>query len=138
VTDMKTNTRIRLRDTDAAGLLFFANQFTFMHDAYELLMESVGFPLIRILTEEDFALPIVHAESDYMRKLEVGDELEIQVKVATIGTSSFTLSYEMLLSNGDVAGRGETVHVSVDRTSNKKVVLPGALRQALKHFMSQS
>lgn len=138
MTELKTNVKIRLRHTDAAGLLFFANQFTYMHDAYELLMESIGFPLIQILTEEDFVLPIVHAESDYMRRLAVGDELNIQVKVAAVGTSSFTLSYELLLSDGNVAGRGKTVHVSVDKKTNKKIVLPGALSKALKHYMSQT
>ena len=33
-------TEIRLHDTDAAGPLFFANQFTIIHDAYEQLLET--------------------------------------------------------------------------------------------------
>ncbi len=37
-------TKISLHDTDAAGIIFFANQFKIVHDAYEDLLESFGFP----------------------------------------------------------------------------------------------
>ena len=34
--------KIKLHDTDAAGLLFFSQQFEIMHDAYEALLEKIG------------------------------------------------------------------------------------------------
>ena len=75
-------TKIKLHETDAAGLIFFSNQFKLMHDAYESLLETIGFGFSDLIRKCDFFLPIIHAEADYKKPLFVGDVLEIQVKVA--------------------------------------------------------
>ena len=66
-------TKIKLHETDAAGLLFFSNQFKIIHDAYEGLLENLGFGFAQLIREKEFFLPIVHTESDYKLPLFVGD-----------------------------------------------------------------
>ena len=85
-------TKIKLHETDAAGVLFFSNQFKMIHDAYESLLERMGFGFGELLRAKDFTLPIVHSESDYKAPLFVGDLLEIQVFVEKAGKTSFFLS----------------------------------------------
>ena len=67
-------TSVKLHDTDAAGLLFFAHQLTMVHDAYESFMESAGFSLGRVIRESDFLIAIVHTEADFTSPLYVGRE----------------------------------------------------------------
>ncbi|MCA9407426.1 MAG: acyl-CoA thioesterase, partial [Candidatus Omnitrophica bacterium] len=57
-------TKIKLHETDAAGLLFFSNQFKLIHDAYESLLESLGLSFQELIRNKNYFLPIVHAESD--------------------------------------------------------------------------
>jgi len=125
-------TTIKLHDTDAAGLLFFGNQFKIIHEAYEVLFEKIGFSFAKLIKECDFFLPIVHAESDYEAPLFVGDKITVEVHVFKIGRTSFILSYRLFNQNDKLVGTAQTVHVSVTKTTKKKIPLPPALRRALK------
>jgi len=127
-------TTIKLHETDAAGLLFFSNQFKLMHDAYEALLESWGFGFAVLLLKKDYFLPIVHAESDFKSPLFVGDRITIEVKIAKIGNSSFTFSYTLYDQNKKIVGTGKTVHVTVDKKSRTKISLPSDIRATLKKF----
>ena len=60
---LKKNIMVRLHDTDAAGLLFFAHQFFYAHDVYEDLLHKIGLPMEDLIAHADFFVPIVHAES---------------------------------------------------------------------------
>lgn len=78
-------------------------------------------------------MPVVHAEADYLAPLMIGDELEILLKVAKIGTSSVTLSYTFHdpVRKIDV-GRVEIVHVVVEREKRTSVAIPDFLRKILE------
>lgn len=125
-------TKIKLHETDAAGLLFFSNQFKLVHDAYEGLLEGCGFPFAELIRDKDFFLPIVHSEADYKSPLFVGDLIEIQVTVANVGKTSFILTYNLLNASQKQIGTAQTVHVAIDKTSRKKIPLPPALRSKLE------
>ena len=128
-------TQLRLHDTDAAGILFFANQFTIIHDAYELLIEKSGFSFQQMLKKRKYFLPIVHAQSDYKAPLFVGDKINVNIKVGHIGTTSF--SFEYTITRGkDLVGLAKTVHVTVNKITRRKIPLPADIRRALKKFVT--
>ena len=123
-------TTIGLHDTDAAGRLFFANQFRLAHQAYEAFLASLGFPIGPMLKKGRLALPIVRAEADYKQPLCTGDQLEINVRPTRVGTTSFSILCR-LISAGQTVGHVTTVHVAVDARRGGKQNLPAALRKAL-------
>ena len=125
-------TQIKLHDTDAAGLLFFGKQFFYVHDAYEKLLEKIGFGFSNLLKKRKYFLPIVHAESTYKKPLFVGDEIAIQVKLTHIGKSSITFSYIITNKKNELVGTAKTVHVTTNKATKKKIPLPTAFRSALE------
>lgn len=127
-------TTIKLHETDAAGLLFFSNQFKIIHDAYESLLETWGFGFATLIRKKDYFLPIVHAESDYKAPLFVGDKITINVTIAHVGTTSFTFAYTLLNSEKKIVGTAKTVHVTMDKKSSTKIPLPPDMRAAIKKF----
>ena len=134
MTSFKTRRVIRLKDTDAAATLFFLNYFVFAHETYELFLEEIGYSLRRIIEQESFLLPIVHAESDYHQMIKLEDEITIVLNVNKIGRTSFTLVYDYFLENQELAGRVKTVHVCVDKITLKKRSVPEDFEQALKKY----
>ena len=44
-------TRIRLADTDAAGVLYFASLLRIAHEAYEAWFESAGLPIATVIRD---------------------------------------------------------------------------------------
>ena len=134
MTSFKIRRVIRLKDTDAAGTVFFLNYFVFAHETYELFLEEIGYSLRTIIERESFLLPIVHAESDYHQMIKLEDEITIVLNVNKIGSASFTVVYDFLLENQELAGCVKTVHVCVDKTTLKKRPIPEDFQQALQKY----
>ncbi len=122
---------VKLADTDAAGVLFFANQFRIIHNAYETFLHLNGFSISRMLNQEKFRLPLVHAEADYMLPIQVSDELIIQVQVIKFTKSSFTLQYS-IYNKGVLCGIAKTSHVSIDVETGNKIELPESIFRILE------
>lgn len=121
------STEIKMYDADPAGVLFFANQFRLVHDAYQAFLREKGMPLGDILHTAPFALPVVHAQTDYNIPLRVSDRVTIKLKLKHKGNSSFTIGhgiYKTGKKDQILAGSGETVHVSIDKKSGQKIPLP--------------
>lgn len=129
------STTVKMRNTDAAGIIFFGSQFEMAHDAYEALLESLGFSFAALLRDLGFFIPIVHAEADYKAPLFVGDKITVEVKLNKIGTSSFVVSYVLRSRSKKIVGTAQTVHVTVNGKTHKKIPLPPRLRQALKKLL---
>lgn len=127
-------TQIRLHNTDAAGILFFAHQFSIVHDAYELLLEKLGFSFPTMLAKKPYFLPIVHAESDYKAPVFVGDKITVRIRLGHIGGSSFSFDYTIHNQKNILVGTAQTVHVTIDKTKRSKIPLPKEIRQSLEKF----
>ena len=80
-----THNRVRMHDTDMAGILYFPRQFRFAHDALEDFVESIGLTFDHVFRKEKFVFVIVHAEADYLAPLRVGDRLKIEVRIESSG-----------------------------------------------------
>ncbi len=122
---------IRLRHTDAAGVMFFARIFDVAHEAYEAMLESIGHPIPAELSRALHVIPIVRAEADYRTALRMGDRVRVDVIVEKVGSRSFTLRYVLSKSHGNVAGEVKTVHVVVSSETGKAVAMPDDFRGAL-------
>ena len=125
------NTIVHLKDTDATGVLYFAQQFSMALKTWESFLAYSGLSLGEILTTTDFLMPIVHAEADYKAPLCVGDRLEIDVAVEKIGTTSFSTRYR-LMKDGALAGTVNLVHVTVSRANKEPIPIPRNLLDLLQ------
>lgn len=125
-------TQVRLKDTDATGVLYFSEQFRMAQETFEEFMKERGFPL-RSLFESPYLMPIAHAEADYLAPLSAGDELEIAMKVLKLGTSSVTLEFSFHDPNRKFdVGKVQIVHVVIDKEKRSPVAIPDFLRAILE------
>jgi 1,4-dihydroxy-2-naphthoyl-CoA hydrolase len=127
-------TRVRLHHTDAAGLLFYGNIFILAHDAYEEFLQTLDLSIADLLKSE-FILPIVHAEADYRKPIEVGKTLIVSVDVLSLGKTSFVLGYRFSDKDDVTIATAQTVHVSMSIETRKKIDLPEKLLSRLKNLM---
>ncbi len=130
--------KVRMHDTDMAGILYFPRQFRFVHDALEDLLNNEGLSFERVFHEEEFVFVIAHAEADYLAPLKVGDAIEVHVSVDRIGTTSFTMDYKIYKADKSLVGTAKTVHVSLNAKTRKKIHIPEKLRKMLLKFASEN
>ena len=126
----------QVHDTDAAGVIYFANFYRMAHTTYEAFMESIGFS-IRYFLDDAPCLPlIVHSQADYKKPIRTGDKLKIELKVEKVGTSSYGLAYQIKDHNDDLVADLKTVHVTVSKENNGKMPLPENFKKKLLEFVS--
>ena len=128
----ETKTNVKLHDTDAAGVAFFANYFRIAHTAFEALMTSIGVGLDYIIKDADYLILIAHADADYDRPLLLGESITISIRTESLGESSFILGYDFRDSAGKTAAKVRTVHVAISKSEAKKIPLPEKVRIGLE------
>jgi len=79
---------IRVQDTDATGVLYFANQLQIALEAFEEFLLTQGFSFGEMVRKKQFLLPIVHTEGDFFAPLTLGDQIEVHLSFSKIGTTS--------------------------------------------------
>lgn len=127
--------KVRMHDTDMAGILYFPRQFRFAHDALEDFVENMGVTFDQLFREEEFVFVIVHAESDYYVPLHVGDNIEVHLSVERIGNSSFTIVYQIYREPEHIlVGSAKTVHVCLESKSRIKIPIPDKLLKSLIQY----
>lgn len=128
------NFTVPMHDIDAAGVMFYGHLFRHAHDAYEAFMAAVGIPLDRIIRDGGPMLPLAHAEADYRTPLRHGDGVAIDLCIAGVGRSSFTLAYRFLDAEGHVRATARTVHVHLGPDGATPAPLPEELTVALEDW----
>ncbi len=121
---------IHFHETDAAGVVYFANVLTFCHEAYEAALRETSIDFDRFFSAASEApVPIVHAEADYFAPLFCGDEIAITLvpKQLTIYSYEirYTLGYQQTQSATQAASDRPlaialTRHVCIDKATRKK------------------
>jgi len=107
------------------------------HAVYFTYMEQCRFALWRHLGD-DTGLPgagtiIVRAECDYRSPSFVHDELDVRLRLADIGRSSFTFLYDIVkVASGQPVAAGKTVNVTFDYAASRTIPIPEVTRALLE------
>ena len=123
-------TAIRLHHTDAAGVMFYARLFELMHEAFEEMLDQIGYPLPEDLADADIGYPIVHAEAHYRQPMRLGNRVTVHIDVLEIRPHSFMLQYRFALPDGRVAAKARTAHAAV-HNNGTTAHLPTSFKTAL-------
>ncbi len=120
---------VHFGDTDAAGVVFFANYLVFCHEAYEEALGAAGIDLGSFFSDHGVVVPIVKSEAEYLRSLTCGDKLAITVTPRLLGPDSFEVAYEVqrLSPTAKRAARVRTEHVCIASSSRARQALPAPL-----------
>lgn len=114
---------VRFADTDAAGVVYFANILSMCHEAYEESLGHSGINIQNFFTHPFVAFPIVHTNVDFLRPMYCGDKLMISLIPQKISMNKFEISYEITV-NDVIVAKAITRHVCIDANSRNKQELP--------------
>jgi len=123
---------VHLEDTDAARLVYYPRLFYWAQISYEHFLKSKNLPLNDLLENAPYLLPIAACEGSFLAPLRFGDDIQAELTLQRLGTTSFTLEHTFIKKNGTptIAGKACVRHVCTDRSLNK-MPLPEPLRSYL-------
>jgi 1,4-dihydroxy-2-naphthoyl-CoA hydrolase len=119
--------RIQFRDTDAAGVVYFANIISICHVGYEASLTNSGIDLKLFVSNPNFAIPITNVSADFFRPLYCGDRVIIELTARSIDSFRFEVRYQILTGDSQVAATAITKHIAIDPTTRKRTELPQLL-----------
>lgn len=127
---------IRFSDTDAAGVVYFANVLSLCHEAYEASLAATGIDLKVFFGRDEVAVPIAHASVDFFRPMSCGDRLEIHLTPKLISDSEFEIAYAVFLEGTPErsVSKATTRHVCIDLATRKRRSLPDNLCRWLERW----
>ena len=117
---------IQFRDTDAAGVVYFANILSICHVAYEASLIESGIDLKLFVNNPEFAMPITHTSADFFKPLYCGDRITIELTPRLIDSCRFEITYQ--LESAIVIIK----HVVIDPDTRKRKELPEIMINWLK------
>ena len=135
-----TGARVRFQDVDAAGIVFFARFFDYVHEAYEAFLTHIQLPLPQLLRDGKWAAPLRHAEADYFRPLNYGDLLSVRLVKVEVEASEISFGWSIFCAPGPEAQAGagadaavgepycaavvQTAHIFVNRKTFERTKIP--------------
>ncbi len=105
---------IRFGDTDAAGVVYFANMLSICHEAYEASLVAANINLKTFFSNPTAAIPIVHAEVDFFRPLFCGEKINITLQSQQLSSDRFEIIYQVFGADGQLMAKAVTRHVCVN------------------------
>ena len=130
----KSRLKMRFRNADPAGIMFFGNILGISHDVFEDFIQSLELDWNEWFKSEQYGCPIRHTEVDYLAPLFPGQEYTVEVKVSKISGSSFNTHYEFKNQNNKLCARVQMVHVFIDPKTMKKIPFPEKFRLKLEKY----
>ena len=122
--------RVIYGDTDAMGVVYYANYFRYFEAARTELLRAIGMPY-RQLEAEGFMLPVAKADAKYHAPARYDDALVLQTTIKRVRFSSVEIAYRMTREDDDsLIATGSTLHACVG-PSGRVVRLPESLRGRL-------
>ncbi len=120
---------IHFSDTDAAGVVFFANYQTICHEAYEEALAAAGLPVRTFFSNTDLMIPVSKSSADYLRPLYCGDKVRVSVMPILLTENSFAIEYDMVRvrKSEKLAAHVRMAHVCINSTTREPAALPPAL-----------
>ena len=147
----RTRIRVRYEETDAAGVVYYANYLVYFEVARVEALRAAGMPIAEV-ERRGVLLPAVSASCSYHSPAHVDDLLDVAMWTDHVGRASFGFGYEVrrigdgatafdqaMPASGAAVGRsgrdgargatlvasGSTRHAVVDRATMRPVRIEG-------------
>jgi len=123
--------RVYWEDTDAGGVVYYANYLKFMERARSEWLRALGFEQDVLRDEHQIVFVVRRVEVDYLAPARFNDALEVAVSLKRIGGASLVV--EQTVARGVTALIAARVTLAcVDAAQFKPVKIPAFILSALE------
>lgn len=123
-------TRVYYEDTDAGGVVFYANYLKFFERARTEMLRSMGFEQDQLIAEQNLVFVVRSVQIDYLSPARFNEYLDVSAEVTQ--TKKVSLNFEQIVSrDGVVLCKGNVRIACLDTETMKPRAIPDNLLQKL-------
>ncbi len=91
--------RVYYEDTDAGGVVFYANYLKFFERARTEMLRELGFEQDQLRTEQNLIFVVRSVQVDYLKSAQFNELIDVSAKVTQ--TKKVSLNFEQTISRDD-------------------------------------
>lgn len=123
--------RVYYEDTDAAGVVYYANYLRFMERARTEWLRAIGFEQTELARHEGIAFVVRSAAIDYLKPAAFNDGLQVTVELIKVGAGQIDVAQRVLRGDALLA-RATIKIVCVELRTMRPVRMPRLLATRIR------
>ena len=126
------NFRVYYEDTDAGGVVFYANYLKFIERGRTEYLRDLGFDQGKITKEKDIVFVVKSLSADYLLPAYLDDMIQVQTNIKLTKNASLVFTQKILnLEKNTVLFNAEVKVVSVLKNNLKPCAIPQEIMEKL-------
>ena len=126
------NFRVYYEDTDAGGVVFYANYLKFIERGRTEYLRDLGFDQGKITKEKDIVFVVKSLSADYLSPAYLDDMIQVQTNIKLSKNASLVFTQKILnLQKNTVLFNAEVKVVSVLKNNLKPCAIPQEIMEKL-------
>ena len=121
--------RVYWEDTDAGGIVYYANYLKFMERARSEWLRAIGVEQTQLAEREGLMFVVLRAEADFRKPARYGDLLQVTCAVSGSTRASVTFRQDVVRASPEAAG-GAADDPAKDAAIDSEVLVAGLVRIA--------
>jgi acyl-CoA thioester hydrolase len=130
VTAFSVSIRVYYEDTDAGGVVYYANYLKFLERARTEFMRALGYDLRDLALDPGILFVVANVEVDYRRPARHDDQLEVSVAIAERGRAGMTFA-QQVRRGAELLVEARVRVACVDAASFRPKALPDDIAERL-------
>ncbi|MDO9244302.1 MAG: tol-pal system-associated acyl-CoA thioesterase [Rhodocyclaceae bacterium] len=125
--------RVYYEDTDAGGVVYYANYLKYFERARTELLRELGFEQHQLAGEAGLAFAVRSLSVEYLKPARLDDLLEVATRIEALGRAQVTFAQSVVRAEETLLTA--TVRVAcLDLVRGKATAMPQSLHQKLAHL----
>tara|TARA_B100002051_G_C16507124_1_gene520866 strand:+ start:241 stop:651 length:411 start_codon:yes stop_codon:yes gene_type:complete len=126
--------KVYYEDTDAEGVVYYANYLKFLERARTEAIYSLGLTNTKLLNDCGVLIIVKSCNINYLRPAKFEDNLKINSTIKSITRTSFVMK-QVINRNKDLISEAEIRLVTINR-KGKPIKIPDILKNQFKKYLS--
>jgi acyl-CoA thioester hydrolase len=132
----KLSVRVYYEDTDAAGIVYYANYFRFIERGRTEFLRTLGHDQ-HAMMQEGIAFAVRSANAEFLKPAKLDDLLTVETSVASLGRAQVTF-VQRILRDHELLLDAKIRVVCIDPVRGKPIPMPSALHEQLSALSESS
>jgi len=124
--------RVYYEDTDAAGIVYYANYLRFAERARTEMMRSLGLNHSIMMAAERVVFAVRHCTADFLAPARLDDQLEVVTRITQLRGASLGMEQRVRRDGADLVRM--SLKLACMTLSGRPSRIPGTLRADLKDY----
>ena len=128
-------TRVYYEDTDAGGVVFYANYLKFMGRARTEWLRELGFEQDQLMQDNGVVFAVTHVHMDFLKPAKFNNLLDVSVQLLKLGKASITVHQE-IYHESELLNRADIKLACVDMTTFVPMRIPESVYKKAKDLVA--